>query len=48
MYIEYRYWCPSYPYAIKDSWGQTFETDKEGLEELLKEIQKVLDNPDEV
>ena len=48
MYIEYRDWCPSYPYAIKNNWGQIIETDKEGLKELVKEIQKVLDNSDKV
>ena len=45
MYIEYRDWCSCYPYAIKNSWGQTIEADKEELEELVKEIQKILDKP---
>jgi hypothetical protein len=48
MYIEYRDWCPCYPYAIKNSWGQIIETDKEELEELVKEIQKVLDKSDKI
>lgn len=48
MYIEYRDWCPLYPYAIKNSWGQIIETDKKELEELVKEIQKILDNPSEM
>lgn len=48
MYIEYRDWCPSYPYVIMNSWGQIIETDKEELQELVKEIQRVLDESSKV
>ena len=48
MYIEYRDWCSTYPYAIKNSWGQVIETDDKELKELVKEIQKVLDKSDKV
>lgn len=48
MYIEYRDWCPSYPYAIMNSWGQIIETDEKELKELVKEIQRILDKSDKV
>ena len=48
MYVEYQDWCPCYPYAIKNSWGQIIQTNKEELEELVQEIQKILDKPNKV
>ena len=35
----------NYPYIIRDGWNGECHMTKEGLEKLLKEIEKALDKP---
>lgn len=48
MTIEYNPADKNYPYVIYGAWGGTIYTDKEGLEELEKEIKKILNKPSKV
>lgn len=45
MMILDRPYDKNFPFEIRDAWGGIIYIDREGLEELKKEIEKILDNP---
>ena len=48
MYIETITHDKNYPYAIHDGWGGKCYTDKDGLKDLKKQIEKILNEEREV
>jgi len=47
MYIETVEHDKNYPYIIHDSWGGECYTDKDGLKDLKKQIDKILNKESE-